>query len=164
MANGRSFGLGADDRTRHLGHPDHLTKQIVLVRPPVGRAGDGEQLGKTSLLGRHPIDDPTQLVRHQGLRRVHPAVDDQRHLIAEAPLELPSECRRALLAEPLGLVADQQPTVGAEAHGRRNLIPTRHQLGDGVLAVSRHRSRGERGAEVDAQPVRHHRDSLAVDS
>ena len=35
--------------------------------------------------------------------------------------------------------------------------------GDAVLAVSRHRSCGERCAEVDAQPVRHHRDSLAID-
>ena len=137
------------------GQPGDLVQQLQLVGPPVRRVGQHHlRRGLAHPVGRGG-HDVLQQSGGEGLRRERVAGDQDRHGVADPALELSNESVRLGQSATLRGLADEQRAVVAEEQHRRDLQRPVAEAEHGRLAAVRHRGRGERGAEIDPEPVGH---------
>jgi hypothetical protein len=147
--------LGADQAGRLRG----IHQPLAPVLAPVGGAGEddlvrlaAEPLGD---VGGHPGEQRAgELLGAEPL-----AVEQDRHLVAQPPFELPGDPGRLADRAAAGRVPDQHDAVVAEEHHRRDLVGVvaeRHDLRPSVAE----RGGGREGrADIDAEHIGHGCDS-----
>ena len=151
----RRLGLGAGLDAAQAREPDRLAQQVALERAPVRRMRHADVLGRAALPFGGDADHPGQQPRRERLGRERRSADDERHRVADAPLELPHHPRRIRRALLLGGLADDDLAVAPDEHHRRHLHRPDAQPEHLHPAVDVHR-RGRVGrAQVDTQPIPH---------
>jgi hypothetical protein len=119
--------------------------------------GHRHRVGPLALPERRGLDHPAEQPSQQRLRGVRRAAHQQRHRVAQAPLELAYKTFGFDQPATLGGLADQDLAVRLDEEHRRHLgrsVAKRQHAGS---AVTLHRSRGVGRAEVHTQPVTHAR-------
>ena len=152
---------GGSDRFRDVhgladaGGLHGLAEEIDLVLTPVGRVGDGDEVGRAALAHTDVGEDLPQHQAEQTVGGERRAVEHDGCGVAQPALELTGEASRFVGTSALRGVADEHRVVLTEEdHGGDGggMVPQRDHLRP---AIAHHRRGSERGAEIDPQYVTH---------
>ena len=164
VLNGGRLRLGKQRRVGDARLADGLLEEVDLVGAVAGGMGDDDGHRRfAQFLGDATHDGP-QLVRHKGLCAVRRPTDDDRHRVAEPPLELARRSGRLCERATLRGVAGEDLAVGPNDDDRRNGRRTLAELEDLDAALARGRSGRVGRPQVDPKRVldRYRRRSMQV--
>ena len=154
------LGLGEQDDVVEADLGEGLGEHPAAVGAPAGGVGDGDAAGLGALDLGDPVGGPAHHLGGHAVRGEALAADDDRGVVAEAALELAHDALRGAGGAVLGVGADQQGPVVVDEQDRGHLDGAALEADDAHArlrgagpGLDPDGSRGEGGAQVDAQVV-----------
>ena len=159
----RSLGLGQECHVLDAGLADRPLEQSDLVRAIARRVGQDDRIGRTTGRLADPRDDRPQQMSEQGVGSVQLPAEDDGVRVAETALEPARGAGRIIGRLLLCGVTDEHLDVGSEDDDRGHRCRLLTELDHLDQTVAGSRRRGQGGAEIDPERIRH-RASVSIKS